>query len=36
VLCFKSRGEREGVIDGENGGEDRVDPTCVPWWVVRM
>jgi len=24
--------KREGVIDGENGGDDSVDPTSVGWW----
>jgi len=24
--------KREGVIDGDRGGDDSVDPTCVVWW----
>jgi len=24
--------KREGVIDGDNGGDDSVDPMCVGWW----
>jgi len=24
--------KREGVIDGEGGGDDSVDTTCVGWW----
>jgi len=28
-VCFNSRVKREGVIDGENGGNDSVDLTCV-------
>jgi len=30
-VCFKSRVKRNGVIDGENGGDDSVDPICVGW-----
>jgi len=26
-MCFKSRVKREGLIDGESGGDDSVDPT---------
>jgi len=28
-MCFKSRVKREGVIDGDRGDDDSVDPTCV-------
>jgi len=24
--------KKEGVIDGDSGGDDSVDPTCVGWW----
>jgi len=30
-VCFKSRVKEEGVIGGESGGDDSVDPTCVGW-----
>jgi len=35
--CFKSKVKKRGVIDGESGGDDRVDPTCstVEWSVER-
>jgi len=28
-VCFKSRVKKRGVIDGDRGGDDSVDPTCV-------
>ena len=28
-MCFKSRVKKEGVIDGDRGGDDSVDLTCV-------
>ena len=28
-MCFKSRVKKEEVIDGDRGGDDSVDPTCV-------
>jgi len=28
-VCFKSEVKRGGVIDGDRGGDDGVDPTCV-------
>jgi len=28
-VCFKSRVKKEGVIDGDRGGDDSVDLTCV-------
>ena len=28
-MCFKSRVKREGLIDGDRGGDDSVDPICV-------
>ena len=30
-MCFKSR-VKKGVIDGERGGDDSVDPICVGLW----
>jgi len=29
-VCFKSEVKKRR-IDGENGGDDNVDPTCVGW-----
>ena len=28
-MCFKSRVKREGMIDGDRGGDDSVELTCV-------
>ena len=28
-MCFKSRVKNRRIIDGENGSDDSVDPTCV-------
>ena len=28
-MWFKFRVKKEGVIDGDRGGDDSVDPTCV-------
>ena len=33
-MCFKSKvknSKRQGLINGENDGDDSVDPTCVGW-----
>ena len=30
-MCFKSTVKREGLIDGENGDDDSVDPTFAGW-----